>query len=133
MNFLLITNDKRIAKEIATAVKFLWPNSSTMQKIRSIDELNTLVASSDLLVIDSELEFTETYVRITRAKSNIPILYLTQSLGDQIDTARILFFDKVDYAFKPIIMDNLIMSLQGLVSPYKDQINYQITAPNCNN
>jgi len=116
VKILAATCDDRSSAVILAAVHLRWPDSGQVIVWPSVDgDTRIDPAGFDLGIVDGGLKYAATQVvaRI-RESSNLPLLFVADPQGDQMDTAWALQFENVDYLFKPLELAPLISRIETL-------------------
>lgn len=118
VKFLVITDDKKMAATIIMSIRIRWSNSNEIllgdgPGFLSKEQLSDV----SLLIIDGAIQNIMASIIKIREFSEIPIIYVSMPLGNQVDTAHVLSMGKSVYVFKPIIMSDLVSAIETITDP----------------
>ncbi len=112
------TRDSSVLDLLNTAVRMRWPTSGLLISPEVLDGRPPLdVRGCDLAIVDTGLDEIDAgdIIKAVRRCSDIPLLVLSNSKGDQIITARALADGADDYIFKPLEVIDLIFHMESAV------------------
>ena len=118
MKILVATSDTKTSTVISAAVRFRWPTSGHTEIVSDKTPVLPDIVGFDLMVVDCSLHWSiEQIQKLSEMLSDIPILYLADPYGDQMDTASaIISLGNSDYLFKPLEIDALVSSIESLTN-----------------
>ena len=127
MKILAATSDPKTSAVISAAVRFRWPTTGYVEIVS--DSANQVLpnrAGFDLMVVDCSLHWSvEQIQKLSEMLSDMPILYLADPYGDQMDTASaIISLGNSDYLFKPLEIDALVSSIESLINSPGDSKDF---------
>lgn len=125
MKILVITDDIEAAATIITSIRFRWPNSNAVLLGNGSGFLTKeQLIDASLLIMDGAMQNIMAAIMEIRRFSEIPIIFVSEPLGTQIDTARVLCMGKSDYVFKPIIMSDLVSAMETVIVQSEELPNH---------
>jgi DNA-binding response OmpR family regulator len=122
MRILVITGDETISSPIIVASRLKWPKTGKVVIIASLNDFKIeKIAAFNCVIIDGELKDNAIQViNSIRRFSAVPIVFVANPHGDQIDTAFALTQGIVDYLFKPLEIGDVINSVESITSRISD-------------
>jgi len=122
MKILAATRDDQTAAAIFAAMRLRWPTSGEVVVVSQLDDkIQGSLSGFDLFIVDSGLGCST--ARIKKLCDNlpgIPLLYIADPHGDQLDTASaILSLGTADYLFKPLEIGELISMIEAITTSSK--------------
>ncbi|PPD58415.1 response regulator transcription factor [Dehalogenimonas etheniformans] len=128
MKILVVTDDAEAAATIIMSIRFRWPNSNEVLLGDGSGFLTKeQLIDVSLIIIDGAMQNTMAAIMEIRRFSEIPIIFVSEPLGTQIDTAHVLSMGKSDYVFKPIIMADLVFAIETITDQSKELPNHDLS------
>ena len=112
------TRDTDILDLLSTAVRMRWPTSGQIVVPGALNEEQPFdTRNCDLAIVDTALDEIDAgdVIKAIRRCSDVPLLVLSNSKGDQIITARALANGANDYIFKPLEVIDLIFHMEAAI------------------
>ncbi|PPD58052.1 hypothetical protein JP09_007120 [Dehalogenimonas etheniformans] len=116
MNILIISRDQATSSLISNVVQMRWPESGKVVIVHKLDKTQMIGQDAyDLAIVDGDLKRPAMGI-ISRLRKypNLPLLFVADPHGDQMETAWVLNHGCTDYLFKPINVDDLISTLESM-------------------
>ncbi|MEL7563211.1 response regulator [Dehalogenimonas sp. 4OHTPN] len=111
------TRDSQVIDLLNTALRMRWPNSGRLIVPDVTDqEAPSQIKGCDLAIVDTCLDTVDAneIIHQIRRDSEVPVLALSSSKGDQGITARALANGADDYLFKPVEIIELIFHIESV-------------------
>jgi len=115
MRVWAVTRDSGVLDLLHTAVRMRWPTSGSLIVPEDLANEIPVDAGCDLAIVDINIDHIDVgeLIQAIRNHSDVPLLVLSNSKGDQTITARALANGADDYIFKPIEVIDLIFHMEA--------------------